>query len=237
MHRLSRLVLPAFCVAAPLAFLSCQGRVGFDAVSVRPIYGWADGCTPVSIGGHGFGSDVAVTIGGKALEGATLPATDSLDYGYQVTGTTPPAEQAGYAEVVVTTGGESAAVFGDFYYEACPLAAYPESISPSDGVTSGATIQLDGCSLQADYQVKVGTANPVPLTSLCSTASVSFSAPALADGTYYVAIVDSAGAAVFPDAASGCDTTAAVGSGVVTTDTGSYDLCDGVPTLTYGGGA
>ncbi len=236
----SRLVLPAFCVASPLGLLSCN-KVGFDAISIRPIYGWVDGCTAVSIGGSGFGDDVQVTIGGTALVGQTIPAatnedgTTNLDYGYQVTGTTPPGAQPGYAEVKVTTGGQEATVFGDFYYEACPLSAYPESVSPDTGLASGTSVTMDGCNLMGDYQVKVGTAQPVSVSSLCSTASVSFSAPDLPAGEYYVAILDGSGNQLLPDPASGCDTTAAVGSGVVTTDTGSYDLCSGVPTVTYGG--
>lgn len=234
MKWLSRLALPALCVAAPLGFASCN-EVGFDAVSIRPIYGWVDGCTAVSIGGHGFGDDVKVTIGGSDLVNAALPEKDSLDYGYQVTGLTPPGTQPGYATVTVSTGGQSADVFGDFYYEACPLAAYPESASPDSGLAAGTTVTLGGCNLMGDYQVKVGTANPVSVTTACSTAYVTFSAPDLPAGDYYVAILDGSGNQLMPDPASGCDTTAAVGSGVVTSDTGSYDLCSGVPVVSYGG--
>lgn len=255
----SRLVVPALCVAAPLGLLSCN-EPSFRAVSIRPIYGWVDGCTPVSIGGSGFGDDVSVTIGGKALVNPELPpapdddddndyladddpsndADDeevlSRDYGYQVTGLTPPGDAAGYATVTVSTGGQSADIFEPFYYEACPLAAYPESISPDTGLASGTTVALSGCNLSSDYQVQVGTANPVAITSTCSTASVTFTAPDLPAGDYYVAIVDSAGNLVFPDAASGCDTTGAVGASVTGSDTAAVDPCDGVPVVTYGGG-
>ncbi len=241
MTRVSRLVLPVLGVAAPLGLISCESRVGFDAVSIRPIYGWVDGCTDVSIGGHGFGDDVAVTIGGTPLVDAVVPAkenddgTTNLDYGYQVTGKTPAGAQPGYAEVKVTTGGQEATVFGDFYYEACPLSAYPESVSPDTGLAVGTTVTVGGCNLMGDYQIKVGPAEPVGVTSVCSTATISFLAPDLQAGDYYVAILDSSGNQLLPDPASGCDTTAAVGSGVVTTDTGSYDVCSGVPVVTYGG--
>lgn len=241
MKWLSRLALPALCVAAPLGLASCN-KVGFDAVSIRPIYGWVDGCTAVSIGGHGFGDDVKVTIGGSDLVDAALPEKESLDYGYQVTGLTPPGAQPGYATVTVSTGGQSADVFGDFYYEACPLAAYPESVSPDSGLATGTTVTIAGCNLMGDYQVKVGPADPVSVSSACSTAYVTFSAPQLTDnsdtnypGGYYVAILDGSGTQIFPDPASGCDTTATVGSGEVTTDTGTYDACSGVPVVVYGG--
>jgi len=241
MKWLSQLALPALCVAAPLGLLSCN-KVGFDAVSIRPIYGWVDGCTAVSVGGHGFGDDVKVTIGGTDLVNQTLPDKESLDYGYEVTGATPAGAQPGYAEVKVTSGGQEAVVFGDFYYEACPLSAYPESTSPDSGLSAGTTVTMTGCNLMGDYQIKVGTANPVSVSSACSTAQITFSAPDLPansdsnyPGGYYVAILDSAGNQLLPDPASGCDTTQAVGSAVITSDTGEYDPCSGVPIVSYGG--
>lgn len=233
MRRLSRLAFPALSAMALPALMSCN-KVGFGAVSIRPIYGWQDGCTAVSIGGHGFGSDVTVTIGGKPLENVTLPteADAPLDVGYEVYGTTPPGDASGYAEVVVSTGGNTESVFGDFYYEACPLPAYPESLSQTDGVTAGTAIQIDGCNLVAGAQVKVGTADPVALSSVCHTASASFSAPALADGTYLIAILDADGNELYP--ANGCDTTGLTPDD--TADTGP-DACADVWSITYGGGA
>jgi hypothetical protein len=63
------------------------------------------------------------------------------------------------------------------------------------------------------------------VTSVCGSAEVSFTAPDLADGTYYVLIVDSAGDQVYPGACDPGDTA----------DTGGS--CGAALTVTYGGGA
>lgn len=247
MSRLSRLVIPALCVAAPAGLQSCNVP-DFRVVSIRPIYGWVDGCTPVSIGGSGFGSDVSVTVGGKALENLTYPDAETapLDVGYEVYGTTPAADAAGYADVILTSGGQTGEVnasdtVGAFYYAACPLTAYPESADPSTGVAAGSTVTLSGCNLSADYQVRVGPSAAVPVTTVCKTATVSFSAPEIQSNGldyssgYIIAILDASGNQIFPDPASGCDTTLPVESNVVVDTGGEYNLCDGVPTVTYGG--
>lgn len=250
MSRWSRLVLPALCVASPLGLLSCNVP-DFRVASIRPIYGWVDGCTPVSIGGAGFSDDasqVSVTIGDKALENLSLPDAETapLDVGYEIYGTTPPGAAAGYTSVKVKSGANEGTLnkldpAGPFYYAACPMSAYPEGASPSSGVTSAATITLSGCNLSDSYQVRVGPGQPVALTKVCSTATVTFSAPAMQDnsdtnypGGYYIAILDGTGAQIFPDPASGCDTTLTAAENTVVDTGGEYNLCDGVPTLTYG---
>ena len=250
MSRWSRLVLPALCVAGPTGLFSCNVP-DFRVASIRPIYGWVDGCTPVSIGGAGFSEDasqVSVTVGGKALENLSLPDAETapLDVGYEIYGTTPPADAAGYASVEVSSGSDKGTLnpndpAGPFYYAACPMTAYPESASPSSGVTSGATITLGGCNLSDSYQVRVGPAQPVALTKVCSTATVTFAAPSLQDnsdtnypGGYYVAILDASGSQIFPDPASGCDTTLSAAENTVVDTGGETNLCDGVPTLSYG---
>lgn len=248
MNRLSRLVIPALCVAAPAGLQSCN-TPDFRVVSIRPIYGWVDGCTPVSIGGAGFGSDVSVTIGGSPLENLSYPDAETapLDVGYEVYGTTPPASAAGYADVVLSSGGNTGEVnakdsVGAFYYAACPLTAYPETISPETGLSAGATVSVGGCNLSSDYQVRVGPSDPIALTKVCSTAEVSFAAPGLQansetnyEGGYFLSILDSSGNMIFPDPASGCDPTLSVAENSVVDTGGEYNLCDGVPLLTYGG--
>lgn len=246
MKRWSRLHLTALCLAAAPALVSCN-TVGFGVVSIRPIYGWVDGCTPVSVGGHGFGDDVAVTIGGSPLENVTLPtAADSadatyapLDVGYEVYGTTPAGAQSGYAEVKVTSGGEEGTVNGDFYYAACPMGAYPEGADPSADVTAGSTITLSGCNLVAGYTVKVGPSQAATLASVCKSATATFAAPVVdtALGTdWYIAIFDTTGAQVYPDLGTGCDTTLPPGSQAVTVDTGVDDPCAGVLMVSYAAG-
>lgn len=270
MRKLSLVALPLLGALLPLGLQSCSNKVGFGVVSIRPIYGWADGCTPVSIGGHGFGDDVAVTIGGQALENLTLPEDNTenpaaTDLGFMVTGTTPAADAAAlaaavakgypgvYAGVVVTSGGETSEIpfvegdlDGDFMYLACPYAAYPEYLSVSEGLAAGTEVSISGCNLMDGYKVKLGqdadgdgvveVSGTAELTTVCKTAERSFSAPSMPDGTYYVAIVDSSDNVVFPSADSGCNPFGAVDGQLGGSDTAIYDLCDGVPTVTYGSG-
>lgn len=264
--------LPVLGALLPLGLQSCADRVGFGVVSIRPIYGWADGCTPVSVEGHGFGDDVAVTVGGLALENAAIPDENTEnpaanERGFVVTGTTPAADAAAlaaavagglpgvYAGVVVTSGGDTSEISieeredgldGDFFYQACPYDAYPEYLSVSEGLAAGTEVAISGCNLQDGYKVKFGvdadgdglveTTGTADMTTVCKTAEKTFVAPNMPDGTYYLAIVDSADVVVFPAADSGCDPFGAVGAQIGGSDTATYDMCDGVPTVTYGTG-
>jgi IPT/TIG domain len=223
---------------ASLTLLSCD-PYGFKLVSISPIYGWVDGCTDVTVSGHGFDDDITVTIGGTALANLTLPDADAnpLDVGYLVRGQTPAGSAGGtFATVSVTSGGETSELVDAFYYETCWYGAYPESADPTEGVTSGATISLSGCNLTAgSVQVRVGTSSNIDLTSVCGSAQATFTAPAVADGCHYLSFYDSAGTELFP--ASGCDVSLDCSTDQsVTADTGVTDPCSGVPTLTYGGG-
>ena len=241
-----RLTLTALLGAViPTTLLSC-GINDFQAMSIRPIYGYVDGCTAVEIGGRNFGDDVSVTIGGKALQDQSLPdaATEELLVGFEVRGTTPPGDAVGYASVVVSTGGEEMEVWGGkdpqgedrgiFYYEACPADPNIEAIGPLEGLSAGDTVAMTGCNLKDSYTVRVGTADAVSIQSDCSSAQTHIDAPSLDDGTYYIAILDGSGNELYP--ANGCDTTQPFGSGSGdTADTGG-DPCDAVLTFTYGGG-
>lgn len=195
---------------------------GFEAVSIRPIYGWVDGCNPVRVSGHGFGDDVKVTIGDRddaaaqaELASVTFPEKE-LDKGYFVEGVMPAAVTGtnGYADVVVTTGGQTSVIDDAYYYVACPGLGYTESASPTEGLVGGETITLSGCGLDAaavQAWVVDATGAPVvpaalPLTSACGTASATFAAPALAKGTYYLLLTDLDGNPLFGGAPDTADT-------------------------------
>lgn len=205
-----------------LWFLLACNDPGFKAVTITPIYGWVDGCTSVTVRGHGFAENATANIGDQALNDLSYPdaETKPLDVGYQLYGRTPPATEKGYADVSVTSNGETSVIPDAFYYVACLADAFVEGANPTEAITSGSTVTLYGCNLDANqWKVKVGDAEPVAMTSSCSTAEVTFTAPDLADGSYAVSIVDSAGNTVFPVACDSADT------GVV---------CTPAPILTYG---
>lgn len=225
---------------------SCNFPIPMAVVSIRPMYGWVDGCTAVKVGGHGFGDDAQVLLGGTALTDLTFPdpEAESLDVGYVLYGVTPPKSdgQPGWVDLTVETGGTSSTVAGIYYYQACPGAPWPEALSVTEGVTAGTAISVTGCSLDAAaYTVKVGDSDPVPLSSVCGTAQVTFAAPQQDEGTWFLGFFDSAGIQVYPDPA--CDITVPVGDYVPpvdadTSDTAApWDPCSGAVTLTYGGAA
>src|SRR5215203_3222115 len=128
-----------------LAGLACEDRLGFDAVSLFPTYGYVDGCTNVRMGGHGFTDNFSATIGGNAVTNITDPDpdVDPLDQGYEKYGVTPAGAQ-GFADYKATDSGESATVTNAFYYLACPAAPFVETVEAVDG-----TITISGCGFDA----------------------------------------------------------------------------------------
>ena len=44
-----------------LSLIGCNDP-GFDGISIRPTYGWTDGCTDVKVSGHGFDDGVTATL-------------------------------------------------------------------------------------------------------------------------------------------------------------------------------
>lgn len=213
----------AFLSIPLLAVLgSCGSRsIGFEVVSIRPIFGWADGCNAVKISGHGFATSAeqgATSIGDKPVTDLTLPDS-SLDIGYTFTATVP-AGTPGYADVTVHNKDAESTLTDGYFYVECPAPALIEAASPTKGVTAEMVIHLTGCNLDAAaFTAKVGDAEPVPLTSACGTGEVTFVAPDLADGAYGVSLLNADGEVVFP---TPCDTA----------DTGAS--CDVAPVLTYG---
>lgn len=213
-------------LALPALLGSCNSTaIGFAAVSVVPIYGWEPGCTPLMVRGHGFDDGVAVSIGGVPLEGASLPEEGTSERGFQVYGTAP-ALTDGYADVVVTNADGATSTIAHAYRAlACTRPANVEhvTVATDDGIAaSGVTVNVDGCALDAATQVQVGTAAPVPLTSVCRSAMASFVAPDLAAGDHEVLFLDAAGVAVYP---LPCELDSADTAG----------SCDAQVFLTYGG--
>lgn len=182
--------------------LSGCNDAGYAVVSIDPIYGWTDGCTALTISGHGFGDDVSATVGGKPVADVELP-TKAIDKGFTFSGTVP-AGSHGLADVVVTSGGVESKLEGTagYYYVECPGAGTVDTLGPT-AVASGTDVTIVGCGLDATALLvrltdAVGTpaAADVGLTTVCGTAKVSFAAPELPDGTYTVSLVNSAGEVV-----------------------------------------
>lgn len=224
----------------------CESLVGFGAVSIFPIYGYADGCTAVKVSGHGFEEGVNVRVGGAPLVDTTWP-TAALDQGFLVTGLTPPGT-AGLADVKVTVNGEDSVLKDAFYYVPCPLPVYMRSMTPSDEVIGeGTTIEMKGCNLSSSYTIRIGdnaqswddtpdntALADIPIESICSSADVSITIPAgIADGEYLFGFFDSTGAQVWPSPA--CNIRTEPGSYPLdTADSSDFDPCAGAPTITIG---
>lgn len=206
------------------AFLGSCNNAGFDAVSIRPIYGWAEGCGPVRVSGHGFGDDVTVTIGDKddttlqtTLESVTFPE-EEINKGYYVEGVMPasPAGGSVYADIIVSTGGQTDIIEDAYYYVSCPALGYVEGAGPTEGLVGGETVALSGCnidsaSLQAwlvDGSGVPAHESPLAITSTCRTASGTFTAPALPPGLYYLLLTDMEGNPVSGGAPDTGDTAA-----------------------------
>jgi hypothetical protein len=136
----------------------------------------------------------------------------------------------------VASGGESGTLAEAFWYAACPGAGYAEVAEPAE-VSAGTVVTLSGCGFDpANQAVRVGTSAALPVETACGSARVTFTAPDLAAGTWYVGVFDLAGAQLYPDPA--CDITVPAATGdTAEQDTATPDPCAGVPTLTYGGAA
>jgi hypothetical protein len=204
-----------------LAVLAGCNKLGFDAVSIKPIYSYAEGCAQVKVAGHGFPDEVKVAITQPDVAGVDVvveledpvlakddpavedPRLRELNAGFYVTGIMPaaPAGTTGYASVVVTAGDESETLEDAYYYVACPAAlGYLEGYTPSSGLKTGTPVALTGCNLDAE-QVRVQIVDadgqpvgePIALVSDCRSAEVHFETPELPTGDYYLTLVDAKG--------------------------------------------
>lgn len=253
-------------VALGLGLLALAGcnTAPFQAISVRPVYGYGDACTDVAIGGSGFADDVSVMVGDQPLMNATLPETDSLDYGYLVSGTIPPVDGAegAFVDVVVTSDGESDTVLEQFYRVACPGAVNPEAVSPAEGVAAGDPIALVGCHMFDTYTVRIqGIDAPLTNASSCEggTDTAVFDMVQVADPVdnpetddldestlkgWYITIYDG-DTEIYP-LIDGCDPLVPVGASLVYDEEGKpvkddndeyLDACAGALSVTYADGA
>lgn len=231
-------------------FASCNIPLPMKVVTIRPTYGWVDGCYTVKVSGHGFTSDAQVWLNDEGLVVNQPNAeTDPLDVGYvlyayvaQNTLRSP-----GFADLYVGSNGEASMVPRAFYFEACPGAPWPTSatVNTADGLaTTDATVSVEGCSLSGSptYTARVGSSEEdLPVATVCGTAQVTFSAPQMDPGTWRIGFFDMEGNQVYPDPA--CDITVPVESyeppaDADTTDTAwPWDPCAGSLTLQYAGGA
>jgi hypothetical protein len=203
----------------------------FDLVSIRPIYGWVDGCTEVHVGGAAFADDAVFKVGATEVPIEGRP-TEDIDKGYWFTARTPAAAGKGYADISVTQNGETLTIPEAYYYVECPAPGYIEAASPSD-VASGAPVTLSGCGFDILGMrvrlVQSGVKKPLesavlPITTVCGSASVSFVAPDLPAGTYDVLITDPTGDTLIYPADYGCVPDSAT-------------ACLPVTSVSYGGGS
>lgn len=215
-----------------VALLGACNDAGYALVSISPIYGWVDGCNPVTLSGHGFSEDVSASIGSSDITGLTQPEAKQ-DKGFVLHGVAP-AGPHGYAEVSLRSAGVTSKLEGTagYYYVECPGTGMIDSVTPSTELGDGVTVILNGCGLDstgAAARIVSADGTPqgadLPLTSMCGKGTASFTAPPLADGDYFLELVSLADGSVLigapcPPGDSG--------------DTGSH--CTDYP-LTYGGGA
>src|SRR5688572_394913 len=95
-----------------LAFASgaCNERsVGFEVVSIRPMYGWDDGCNTVTVHGKGFGDDLSALSAkvGDAEMPILAAGTRPLDVGYVFTAQVPANEPGSFYDVHLSKGDKS----------------------------------------------------------------------------------------------------------------------------------
>jgi len=209
-------------VPSPLLLALAGCGVGFDAVTIKPIFGYDDGCTAVTISGYGFGADVTANIGGAPVTDIALPdeERDPDDVGFNFTASTPPGRH-GYADVEVLAGSESSVIEHGFYYVECPGDPWPRAVNAV--AVPGEPLTIWGCNLDAEaYTVQVATGEvykdgvddgpTAPLTSECGQAKASFVMPDASPGFYRLLMLDAAGDVVHP--VQDCDTGGDCGAAV-----------------------
>jgi len=104
---------------------SCN-TAGFAAVSIRPVYGFEDGCNPVTVYGHGFDDGTTVSIGDNPMTNLVQP-DGGFDQGFRIDGNVPAGSAGTFADVNVTTAaGEKSTIPEGYYYLACPTTVLGE---------------------------------------------------------------------------------------------------------------
>ncbi len=175
--------------------LGCGERL--NAVSIRPIYGWVDGCNSVMLSGSGFGADVVAEIGGNRMADIAT-TTDSEDVGYEFTATAPSATEPGYANVTVYSGGKEDTITGSgaYYYVACPASPHVDGLGATTAAI-GTTVTISGCGFDARrMRVQLESIDGATRSEIltpetrCGTASIDFVVPSVLMGSYSVVILD-----------------------------------------------
>lgn len=201
----------AFYLLLPIAGCTFSGP---RLVSITPVYGYVDGCTPIVLQGANLDTTGSATIGGAdvlelaaAEEDPNFP-DHAQDVGFKYFGKTPPAPdgEPQFADISMTIDGEVTEVADAYYYIACPAPLNVESIgggSTDEGAAPntfsvGDTFALAGCGLPADLTVGFfdnaeASQGTTTVSSDCGTAEVSGSIPTLAAGQYLVQLSDSSG--------------------------------------------
>jgi hypothetical protein len=191
-----------------LVLVGCNTTPRFDAVSIRPIYGWTDGCGTARISGHGMSDAAVVKIGDSVMGPAENPAVPGeIDKGFwferQI-----PAGAVGFHDVVVDNGdGKVDTIPKGYYYVECPGIAVDAAGDESDGVlVAGDTVTVRGCGLTTSVFAQIGSAAPVPLTQKCGAGVATFAAPELPAGDYLLTFVDGSGNLLYPPTCDTADT-------------------------------
>lgn len=186
----------------------CQWMLGSDAIAIRPIYGFVDGCADVKVTGYGLNGPLAAALDGKPLT-ELQPLTGLLERGFGFTARVPKGDEPGTVDLEVEIGQEKSVIPGAFTWLPCPGAAHAESIDRQEAAPEE-DIELFGCNLDPAWvQVRLddglgGGAN-LPLTSTCGSARATFRVPAALAGAWSVTLVDNDGNLVWPQPCDSAD--------------------------------
>lgn len=200
-----RLLPPRRSLGALLALLAtvpllhCSGPPA--VVSLRPIWGYEDGCLPATLSGHGFVREgFAVSVGGVDVP-VTWPEAP-LDDGFTVTLDALPPHAPGNVPVVVTNGGETLTYEPGFTYTACepsPRVDYGY-VTDAEGnpldvaaIAGGDLLVVVGCGFDDATTVTIGGVDAPILERGCTTSLLVEVPPADAHGPAGVAITNGVG--------------------------------------------
>lgn len=186
-----------------------------DFVSITPQYGYADGCTPVTLQGSNLGEAAKAFVGGPNVDDAEIPVTpaetdDSLpdhaqDVGFVYYGSMPVSPRdgdgTGWQDITMEVDGISMTLTQAWYYLPCPGTFDIEDASyPEKGAAAGDEFTFRGCGLTKDvemvvYDAKEAEVGRVALSgdAFCPTGMASAALPDLAAGDYTFKLMDPKG--------------------------------------------
>jgi hypothetical protein len=195
-------------VLAPWLLAGCQWMLGSEAIAIRPIYGFVDGCADVKVSGYGLEGPLSATLNGEPLTDLK-PARGVLERGFAFTARVPRGDAPGTVDLKVQIGEETSVVPGAFTWLPCPGSAHAESIDRQQAAPDE-DIELFGCNLDpAQVSVRLddglGGGATLPLTARCGTARATFQVPASLSGAWSVSLVDPDGALLWPQPCDSAD--------------------------------